>query len=248
MTARALPVPPDNQAVLALVATPIGNLEDVTYRAVRTLREAHALACEDTRHTRILLQHYQIPAPNPLFACHKHNEDPASRRILGLLAAGRRVALTSNAGYPGVSDPGYLAVRRALEAGYRVEVIPGASAVPVALLSSGLPTLSYTFKGFPPRKEGQLRTFLEADAADPHTLIFYEAPGRVEQLLRVAAGVLGDRSAAVCLELTKLFEHTQRGYLTDLADWVAAEELRGEVTVVVAGKDRRLLRPAGQDA
>ena len=234
----------NSSGVLSVVATPIGNLEDITYRAVRRLREVKALACEDTRHTRILLDHYKIPRPATCFSYHKHNEDAVSRRILGLLRTGVAVGLVSNAGYPGISDPGYLAVRRAVEAGYVVEVIPGASAVPSALISSGLPTGSYTFKGFPPRKPGQLRSFIEADATDTHTLIFYEAANRTAGLLSAAAEVLGDRQGAVCLELTKKFEQVHRGYLSDLATLVAAEPLRGEVTVVIAGNDRRLLRPA----
>ncbi len=159
-----------------------------------------------------------------------------------MLARGAAVGLVSNAGYPCISDPGHLVVRQAIEAGHRVEVIPGASAVPNALIVSGLPTAAYLFLGFPPRKAGRLQTAL-AEAADrEHTLVLFEAPGRVAALLAAAVAALGDRLAAVCIELTKRFEQVHRGYLTDLIEGVDQMDLRGEVCVVIAGNDRRLIR------
>jgi len=222
---------------LLVIATPIGNLEDLTFRAKRVLGEVEALACEDTRHTRIILDRYEIARPGLLFSYHEHNEHRAAERILGLLAEGKTVGLCSNAGYPGISDPGYVIISRAVEQGYRVEVIPGASAVPMALLSSGLPTSSYTFKGFPPRKPGRRRTFLEMERDLPHTMIYYEAPNRVGTLLQAAYEVYGNRRAAVCIELTKMFEDIRRGYLADLAQVFAETKIKGEVVVVIAGNN-----------
>lgn len=227
---------------LFVVATPIGNLEDITLRAMRVLGELDALACEDTRRTRAIYEHYDLPRPRSIFSYHRHNEAAAGGRILALLARGESVGLVSNAGYPCISDPGHLVVRQAIEAGHRVEVIPGASAVPHALIVSGLPTGAYLFLGFPPRKAGRLQTALAAAADGEHTLVLFEAPGRVAALLQAAATALGDRLAAVCIELTKRFEQVHRGYLTDLIERVDRMDLRGEVCVVVAGNDRRLVR------
>ena len=139
-------------ATLILIATPIGNLEDLTHRAERVLREVDALACEDTRRTRTLLQHYDIPKPRTLLSYHEHNEETAGKRILGLLNDGLTVGLVSDGGYPGISDPGYRNINAASDAGHAIEVLPGPSAPPMALLISGLPPSSYTFMGFPPRK------------------------------------------------------------------------------------------------
>ena len=168
---------------LSVIATPIGNLEDITLRALRVLGELDAVACEDTRRTRAIYEHYDLARPRSIFSYHRHNEAAAGARILALLARGAAVGLVSNAGYPCISDPGHLVVRQAIEAGHRVEVIPGASAVPYALIVSGLPTGAYLFLGFPPRKAGRLQTAL-AEAADrEHTLVLFEAPGRVAALL-----------------------------------------------------------------
>lgn len=227
---------------LFVIATPIGNLEDITLRAKRVLGELDALACEDTRRTRAIYEHYDLPRPRSVFSCHRHNEAAAGARILALLARGEAVGLVSNAGYPCISDPGHLVVRQAIEAGHRVEVIPGASAVPYALIVSGLPTGACLFLGFPPRKAGRLRTMLAEAASGQHTLVLFEAPGRLTALLQAAVSVLGDRRAAVCVELTKRFEQVHRGYLTDLIERVDTMDLRGEVCVVIAGDDRRLIR------
>jgi 16S rRNA (cytidine1402-2'-O)-methyltransferase len=232
-------------ATLFVVATPIGNLADISHRGLAVLRAAPVIVCEDTRKTRILLDRYGIQPRRRMLAYHEHNEERAGRRILQRLAAGEDVALCSNAGYPGISDPGYRIISAAIEEDFRVEVIPGASAIEAALLSSGLPSSSFTFKGFAPRRAGPRRTFLAMERELPHSLIFYESPHRVASLLRIAAEVLGDRRAAVCIELTKKYEAVHRGYLAQLADEFAGRKIRGEVTVVIAGNHPKLLRPAG---
>ncbi len=229
-------------ATLYVVATPIGNLEDMSHRATRVLGEAGVIACEDTRKTRVLLDRYGIRPRARMLSYHAHNETQAGRKILKILSQGQDVALCSNAGYPGISDPGFRIITAALEQGRRLEVIPGAGAVQPALLSSGLPTSSYTFKGFAPRKPGPMRRFLEMDSALPHTLILYESPHRLGSLLKMALSVLGDRRAAVCVELTKKFESVHRGWLADLAEEFADRKVRGEVTIVIAGNHPKLVR------
>ncbi|MFQ6098719.1 MAG: 16S rRNA (cytidine(1402)-2'-O)-methyltransferase [Armatimonadota bacterium] len=229
---------------LFVIATPIGNLEDVSFRCVRVLGQLDALACEDTRRTRRILERYDIPAPGTVFSYHEHNERPAADRILDLLAKGLSVGLCTNAGYPGISDPGYRAVAGAIERGFRVEVVPGAGAVEVALVASGLPGSTYTFLGFPPRKPGPRKRLLEAQRDAPHTLILFESPRRTARLLSDAREVLGDRKAAVCIELTKKFERVHRGFLSELAGRLQADEVRGEVTVVIAGNNPKFIRPA----
>ncbi len=232
-------------ATLYIIATPIGNLGDVTERARRVLAEVHALACEDTRRTGILLRHCEIARPAIMFSYHEHNEDRACRRILELLEEGRSVGICSNAGYPGVSDPGYLAVSAAVRADVPVEVIPGASAVQTALLLSGLPTSSYTFKGFAPRRPGRRRTFLEMDRDLPHTLVFFESPVRLERFLTAALEVYGDRQAALCMEMTKQHERVARGYLAELIAGLPATRMKGEATVVIAGNHPKFIREGG---
>ena len=227
-------------SILYIVATPVGNLEDVSLRALRILGSVPVLACEDTRHTGLLLQHHGVPRPAVVFSYHEHNEDRAAERIVRCLDQGQDVAVCSNAGYPGISDPGYTAVRQAVAGGHEVQVIPGASAVPLALLVSGLPCSSYTFKGFPPRKSGRRRAFLEQEATLPHTLVIYESPFRLGRLLAEARSVLGDRRAAVCLELTKQFERVHRGWLSDLAEQFAGTRVKGEAVVVIAGNHPKL--------
>ena len=231
-------------ASLYLVPTPIGNLEDMTFRAVRVLRETEALACEDTRRTRVLLEHYGIPKPKTVFSYHEHNEQAAGKRILGLLDAGVPVAVCTNAGYPGVSDPGFRIASDAIEAGHEVIALPGASSVHVALVQSGLPTSSYVFKGFPPRKSGARRRFLALERDHPHTLVLYESPYRIGALLADALEELGNRRAAVCIELTKMFEDVKRGGLAELAKTFENVKVKGEITVVIAGNNPKFLRSA----
>jgi 16S rRNA (cytidine1402-2'-O)-methyltransferase len=234
----------DNRATgtLYVVATPIGNMDDVTLRALRVLGEVDVLVCEDTRRTPRLLERHNVPRPAKLISHHEHNEARAASGILGLLEQGRDVALCTNAGYPGISDPGYRLVSGARERGIPVEVLPGAGAVEAALLASGLPSSSYIFKGFPPKKPGKRRNFLGADADVPHTLVLFESPFRLGKLLADAHEVFGDRLAAVCVELTKKFERVHRGYLSDLAEEFKEVKIKGEVVVVVAGNNPKFTR------
>ncbi len=236
---------------LFVIATPIGNLEDVTFRAARILGEVDALACEDTRRTPRILERHDIPRPPIVFSYHEHNEDRSARRVLALLEDGRDVALCTNAGMPAVSDPGYRAISGALEAGFEVEVIPGPGAVETALVASGLPAASYLFLGFPPRKPGPRKRALEREKEAPHTLVLFESPHRLGKCLADAYEVLGDRRAAVCIELTKKFEEVNRGYLSELSERFADAKVRGEVTVVIAGNNPKFMRnqaPDGQGA
>jgi 16S rRNA (cytidine1402-2'-O)-methyltransferase len=219
--------------MLYLVATPIGNLSDITLRALETLRQVDVIACEDTRKTGRLLQRFDIDKPKIAF--HEHNERQATERILSMIAQGQSVALVTNAGTPGISDPGFALVRRAIEEDVPVVMIPGPSALVMALVLSGLPTHSFTFRGFPPRKPNARRRFLEVDKGSPHTLVYYESPYRLKAFLEDAIAVFGDRQAALANELTKMYEEVQRGTLSELLALFDDEEPRGEYTVVIAG-------------
>lgn len=221
--------------MLYLVATPIGNLSDISLRALETLRTVDYVASEDTRKTGRLLQHFEIKKPQIAF--HEHNEEKAGRRIMGLLEAGQSVAVVSDAGTPGISDPGYTLVRRAIAEELPVTMIPGATAVIMALVLSGLPAHSFTFRGFPPRKSGKRKRFLAVDQASPHTLVFYESPYRLKAFLADALDVYGDREAAVANELTKLYESVARGRLSELIAGLDESEPRGEYVVVIAGAE-----------
>jgi len=220
--------------MLYLVATPIGNLGDITLRALETLRAVDYIASEDTRTTGRLLKHFEISRPQLAF--HEHNEERAGERILGLLREGKSVALVTDAGTPGISDPGYSLVRRAIDAGEDVTMIPGPAGLIMAVVLSGLPLHSFTFRGFPPRKSGQRRRFLEVDRNSPHTLIFYESPFRLLAFLDDALAVYGDRPAALANDLTKLYEKVERAPLSELRARVAEEgKLKGEYIVVIRG-------------
>jgi 16S rRNA (cytidine1402-2'-O)-methyltransferase len=219
--------------MLYLVATPIGNLDDITLRALDTLREVDVIACEDTRKTGRLLKHFDIDKPKIAF--HEHNERQATDRVMSMIAQGQSVALVTNAGTPGISDPGFTLVRRAIEENVPVVMIPGPSALVMGLVLSGLPLHSFTFRGFPPRKGGPRRRFFELDKDSPHTLVYYESPHRLKPFLADAIEVLGDRPAALANELTKLYEEIQRGTLSELLALFDGEEPRGEYTVVIAG-------------
>lgn len=223
---------------LILVATPIGNLEDLTPRAARVLGEAGVIACEDTRRTRALLSHCGITRPAVMLSYREDNERAMAEKLLVRLQGGEDITLCTDGGYPGISDPGYRIIHLAVENDLEIEVIPGASAVPVALLQSGLSTASYTFKGFPPRKPGPRKRFFEQERDLPHTLVVYESPYRVGRMLADAAEVLGDRRAAVCIELTKRFERVTHGTLTELAEAFAGVKIKGEVVVVISGAAR----------
>jgi 16S rRNA (cytidine1402-2'-O)-methyltransferase len=224
---------------LSVIATPIGNLEDISYRAVRILGESDVIACEDTRETRKILEKYAIASPGKIVAYHEHNEHKAGAHLLNLLKSGLSCALLSDAGYPGVSDPGYRLVSMCVKEGIGVQVIPGANAVLTALVVSGLPSSSFTFKGFPPRKSGERKRFLEMDKELPHSLVFFESPHRIGDFLKDALISLGDRSGAVCIELTKMFERIHRGYLSELAKLYEDKVEKGEITVVIAGNNKK---------
>ena len=217
---------------LFLVATPIGNLEDITLRALRVLKEAVLIAAEDTRHTYKLLQRYEISTPT--ISYHEHNKLSRVDQIINALAAGD-VALVSDAGTPGLNDPGYELVQAALNAGYPVSVSPGASAPVSALVISGLPTDSFTYLGYLPRRVSDRRNRLEEVAGLQHTLIFLETPHRIREALHDLLAVLGDRPAAVARELTKLHEEVFRGTLSEAAAHFEQDEPRGEFTLVIGG-------------
>ncbi len=214
---------------LFIVSTPIGNLDDVTYRALRVLREATLVAAEDTRRTAKLLTHFDIRTPTTSF--YEHNEREKLPRLLERLAAGDNIALVSDAGTPGISDPGYRLVKAAAEAGFRVEAVPGASAILAALVASGLPTHAFTFAGFPPARARARDRWFGALVDRPETLVFFEAPHRMRQTLESALRVLGDRPAAVCRELTKVHETLVRGPISSIL--ASLDEPRGEFTVVI---------------
>ena len=225
------PAPPLEPA-LYLVATPIGNLSDISVRALQVLAAADVMACEDTRVTRVLLQRYGIR--RRVSAYHEHNADSAGPKLIAEVAAGRSVALASDAGTPLVSDPGHRLVEAAIEAGIRVVPIPGASAVLAALSVSGLPSGAFFFAGFLSAKDGQRRTRLDELKAVPGTLVFFESPRRLAASLVAMVEVLGDRPAAVCRELTKTFEEARRGSLADLAaHYAEADTPKGEIVICV---------------
>jgi 16S rRNA (cytidine1402-2'-O)-methyltransferase len=232
---------------LSVVATPIGNLEDVTLRALRRLREADLVLAEDTRRTRTLLERHGIRArPRSL---HAHNEAARIREVLDALAAGERVALVSDAGTPLVSDPGERLVAAALAAGFAVEPVPGPSAVLAALTASGLPAVPFAFLGFLPRRKSERAARLAEWRERPETLVLFESPRRAAATLAELARALGDRPACLARELTKLHEEVRRGSLADLARETEGV-LRGEVTIVVGGRPRdaaRTARAAGAD-
>ncbi len=232
--------------MLSIIATPIGNLGDVSTRAVEVLRDADVIACEDTRRTRILLQRYDVPGGKMIVSYREQNERNASEGLVRLMEDGKDVALCSDGGYPGISDPGFRLIQLAIERDVPMTVIPGPSAVPCALLLSGLPSSSYTFKGFPPRKNGQRLRFFATEAALPHTLLVFESPFRIMQTLASALEALGDRRAAVCLELTKKFERVERGWLSELVPSFEGRKVKGEATIAIAGNNAKFMREDGK--
>jgi 16S rRNA (cytidine1402-2'-O)-methyltransferase len=220
--------------MLYLVSTPIGNLGDITLRALETLKSVDMVVSEDTRKTGFLLKHFEIKKPQISF--HDYNEARVLQRIMDLLRSEKNVALVSDAGSPSISDPGYVLVRAALQEGIPITSIPGASAPVTALILSGLPVHSFTFRGFPPRKSAARRRFLAVDGESPHTLIFFESPYRLVDFLKDALAVYGDRPAAVANDLTKMFEAVLRGTLSELVQRLEGSKLLGEYTVVISGK------------
>jgi 16S rRNA (cytidine1402-2'-O)-methyltransferase len=217
---------------LYLVATPIGNLGDITLRALSVLARADVILCEDTRHSRTLLSHFGISAHTRPY--HEHSAERERDHVLEDLAAGKRIALISDAGTPLVSDPGLKLVRACVAAGHRVEALPGASAALAALLIAGLPTDAFFFAGFLPPKSAARKTRIAELKDIPGTLLFYEAPSRVAEALADLASGLGDRPAALARELTKLHEDVVRAPLGELAAQVAERTIKGEVVILVA--------------
>ncbi len=223
---------------LYLVATPIGNLEDITHRAVRLLREVNVIACEDTRHTQKLLNHYGINTRT--ISYHEHNERERARELLKLLEAGSDVAIVSDAGTPGISDPGFQLARLAIESEVRVVPVPGPSALIAALIASGLPTDEFFFGGFLPARSGARRTRLAELRSITATLVFYEGPHRIAAALRDAHEILGEREAVVARELTKMHEEIARGRLSELAErFSSSESARGEMVLII---DRTVIK------
>lgn len=223
--------------ILYVVPTPVGNLEDMTYRAVRVLKEADLVLAEDTRTSGVLLKHYGIS--NRLMSHHKFNEHGTSATVVQRILGGENVALISDAGTPGISDPGFFLVREAVRAGIEVQCLPGPTAFVPALVASGLPCDRFVFEGFLPQKKGR-QTRLDALAAETRTMVFYESPFRLCKLIGQLAAVLGgDRAACVCREISKLHEESVRGTLDELAAHFGSVQPRGEIVVVVAGRDEK---------
>lgn len=229
--------------MLHIVATPIGNLEDISERARKCLESAQMIACEDTRRTWQLLSHFGIPRPE-MISYRQGNEEKISEKIIAAVNAGKEVALVSDGGYPGISDPGYRLIRACAKGNVPYDVIPGASAVNVALLASGLSTSSFTFKGFPPRGPGARVHWFEEEKNQDHTLIGFESPYRIAKTLQSAYEALGDRECAVCIELTKIHERVVRGYLSDVVREFEGVDVKGEVAFVIAGANPKFARPA----
>jgi len=228
--------PPSPGGILYIVATPIGNRGDITLRALDVLKSVDMVAAEDTRHTAGLLAHYGIQAP--LVSCHEHNEAERADQLVRKLMAGKSVALVSNAGTPTVSDPGYRMVTRAVEQGIPVVPIPGVSAAMTALSASGLPSDTFSFIGFPPRKKGKRDSLLKELALRSETLIFYESPRRVLVLLDAIFEQMGDRQAVLGRELTKMHEEFLHGRISDIiARLKDRESIKGEVTLLVSGRN-----------
>ena len=233
---------PVKRGTLYLVSTPIGNLEDITLRALRVLKEVDLIACEDTRRTRILLGHHGIRTP--LTSLYDEIERKKGEVLVEKLLAGRSLAYVSDAGTPLISDPGYHLVRRAIETGVSVVPVPGPSAVITALSVSALPSENFAFFGFLPEKAGRRQTFLRTLEDLPMTLVFYESPRRIVDALRDVREILGERHVAVARELTKVFEEVIRGPVGDLIEKLEGGVVKGEITLVVEGAPRK---PAAHD-
>jgi len=223
-----------SSGTLYLVSTPIGNLEDITHRAVRILGEVDLIAAEDTRKTRILLNHYNIK--KPLTSYFEHNERFKTETLIRALQEGKNVALVSEAGTPTVSDPGYRIVHEALRQAVGVVAVPGVCAAVAALSVSGLPVHRFAFEGFLPPKSGKRRNVLQNLAAEERTLIFYESPYRIMAVLHDMIDILGDRNAFLAREMTKLHEQTIHGPLSVITDHLDTKKVKGEITLVVEGK------------
>lgn len=219
--------------MLILVSTPIGNLGDISQRALDTLQSADLVVSEDTRKTGFLLSHFGIKKPQLSF--REDNEQRALPKLMEELAVGKTIALVTDAGTPAISDPGFILVRAALAQGIAISAVPGPTALIMALVLSGLPVHSFTFRGFGPRKHGPRKRWLAVDASSPHTLIFYESPHRLQAFLQDALEVYGDRQTVVANDLTKKFETLLRGTISELIERIKKEPPRGEYSIVIAG-------------
>ena len=227
--------------MLTIVPTPIGNLSDITLRALETLKQADIIVCEDTRRTQKLLQHYGIV--KPLLSYHDHSSTQKTAGLVTLLKEGKRLALVSDGGMPLVSDPGFQIVHAVLAERLSLEVLPGPSAVTMALVLSGLPTDSFSFHGFLSNKGERRRHELQTLAEREETLIFFESPFRIVKMLEDALAVFGAREAAVARELTKKFEEVLRGNLSELVQDMTQKPRKGEMVVLVSGKNRKSVLP-----
>lgn len=218
---------------LFIVATPIGNLEDISLRALRILREVDLIAAEDTRVTQKLLNHYGISTPTTSY--HQHSGGAKARYIADLLLQGRKIALVSDAGMPGISDPGHELIRMAIERGVKVTPVPGPIAAVTALAASGLPAHRFVFDGFPPRQKKNRVEFFKRLRNETRTIVLYESPRRVCEALQDLLDTLGDRRAVIARELTKVFEEFKRGLLSELLEYTREHKLKGEVVIIVEG-------------
>ncbi len=223
--------------MLYLVPTPIGNLRDITLRALDVLKEADVIACEDTRHTHKLLAHYEIK--KPVVSYHDHSDEAKTHELVARLEKGETIALVSDAGMPLISDPGFPLVRDAIRKGIRVEALPGPFAGVTALAASGLPAETFYFAGFLPQKSAARKRKLADLIERPETLMFYESPYRVDKVLAEMAEIFGDREAVVARELTKKFEEIVRGPLAELVPRFSEKTNKGEFVILVSGKDRK---------
>lgn len=223
--------------ILYIVPTPVGNMEDMTLRAIRILKEVDLVLAEDTRTSGVLLKHFDIR--NQLLSHHKFNEHGTSAGIVSRLLGGQNVALISDAGTPGISDPGFFLVREAVKAGVEVQTLPGATAFVPALVSSGLPCDRFTFEGFLPQKKGR-QTKLQSLATEERTMLFYESPYRLVKTLEQFAEVFGaDRQVSVCREISKIHEESVRGTLAEVVAHFKAHEPKGEIVIVLAGREKK---------
>lgn len=234
--------PPLTPSTLYLVATPIGNLEDITLRAVRTLKECDLIAAEDTRRTGVLLKHFGIS--KPMVSYFQFNEAKRSEQIIERLRRGEKIALVTDAGSPGISDPGERVVKVTIAAGFRVEPVPGASALVAALTASGLPTDEFHFVGFLPHKSGQRRKKLESLAQISGTLVLYESPYRIEKLLGELKEIFSERLVVLGRELTKKFEEFLRGNPAELLEQLEKRSIKGEFVVMVAEGEKASENPS----
>ncbi len=224
------------KGILYIVATPIGNLEDITLRAIRTLGEVQLIAAEDTRRTKILLDSYGINTP--ITSLHDHNELKKSSQLVAKLNEGTNIAYVSDAGTPGISDPGYIFVKQAIAESIRVVPVPGPVAAVAALNASGLPMDSFVFFAFLPSRRGKRRQLLESIKEETKTLVFYESPNRLLDTIEDVSQILGDRQISISRELTKMYEETMRGSVSEVRESLQGKKIKGEITLVIAGAVR----------